>query len=348
MNDGCGVAALPDAKASGSEARASPEQTKDDKAATAEDATALVEAAVADAEADFARVRKNRVACLSLLCRHMQRIERVWGEDADLRQGLLCALSSCLGSLASHDDKVLRELSSLAPKLTPSASLRHFLTICLPVERQHTRGLRDDEFLVLRPDDVGRADSPACPGGAGAAMGASGPEAPVPGRQRMPLVVVMDHLRSAFNVGAIFRSAECLRVSHLHLCGYTATPDESRGQTGRAAMGADVHVPWSHSERTKDVLRELSARGIPVFALETVEGAESVHAFEFPQPCALLLGNERHGIEADLLALCTAPVRIPCYGVKNSLNVSVAFAICAYEIARQWQWTGGDSCTDES
>mmetsp|Transcript_105914 Transcript_105914/g.282080 ORF Transcript_105914/g.282080 Transcript_105914/m.282080 type:complete len:117 (-) Transcript_105914:142-492(-) len=111
-------------------------------------------------------------------------------------------------------------------------------------------------------------------------------------------------------------------------------------------MGADAHVPWSHSDRTRAVLQELRSQGVPVFALETVADAAPVHGFAFPSPCALLLGNERHGIEADLLALCTAPVRIPCYGVKNSLNVSVAFAVCVYELARQWQWSGGDLGTE--
>merc|ERR1712054_123935 len=89
-------------------------------------------------------------------------------------------------------------------------------------------------------------------------------------------------------------------------------------------------------ERTAEVLRELKGRGVPVFALETVADAVSVHDFAFPRPCALLLGNERHGIEADLLALCDAPLRIPCRGVKNSLNVGIAFAVCVYEVARQW------------
>lgn len=299
-------------------------------------APAAAAEAAEEAEAAFAGARRNRTACLALLCRQMQRIERVWGEDAELRRALLRALSSCLQSLASHEDRVLQELSSLAPKLSPEASLRHFLTICLPVERQHTRGLRDDEFLVLRPDDLQRADPPI-----------PGPAPAAGGRRRMPLIAVLDNLRSAFNVGAIFRTAECLRVERLHLCGYTATPTEAGGgqsQTGRAAMGAEVHVPWSQNSRSSEVLQGFRDRGVPVFALETVAGAASVHAFEFPSPCVLLLGNERHGIEADLLALCTAPVRIPCHGVKNSLNVSVAFGICAYEIARQWHWDGGNNC----
>jgi len=302
--------------------------------------TEAVEAADA-AEAAFGRVRKNRVACLAHLCQQTQRIERVWVADAELRRSLLGALSSCLASLAAHPEKVLRELASLSPKISPNASLQHFLTIALPIERQHTRGLCDHEFMVLRPDDLTRADTPSA--GVGPADHKASPHST--GLVRMPLVVVLDNLRSAFNVGSIFRTAECLRVRRLHLCGYTASPAETRAQTGRAAMGAEAHVPWEHRQRAHEVVGELRDAGVPVFALETVAGAEAVHDVSFPSPCALLLGNERHGIEADLLSLCTAPVRIPCHGVKNSLNVAVAFAICAYEVARQWRW-GCDTHAD--
>merc|ERR1719221_27967 len=164
----------------------------------------------------------------------------------------------------------------------------------------------------------------------------------------MALTVVLDNLWSSFNVGSIFRTSECLRVGKLHLCGYTATPegsDKGGNQTGRAAIGADANVPWDHRPKTSDVISELQEQGVPVFALETVEGAASVHAFNFPSPCALLLGNERHGVEADLLSQCTETIRIPCHGFKNSLNVGVAFAICAYEVARQWGWDGAPAVT---
>lgn len=289
----------------------------------------------ADAEAAFKKVWKNRIACLSTLCQHAQRIERVWEADKELRRALLASFSSCLASLSTHKDNTLQELSSLAPKISPSATLKHFLTIALPIERQHTRGLRDHEFLVLRPDDTSRADV-GCAGAHAVADQASVGE-----RSRMPLIVVMDNLRSSFNVGSIFRTSESLRVQKLHLCGYTATPNETKSQTGRAAMGADANVPWDHRQKSYELVQELRDQGVPVIAVETVAGAASVHEFPFPSPCALLLGNERHGLEADLLALCSATVRIPCHGVKNSLNVGVAFAVVAFEVARQWRWDGG-------
>lgn len=144
---------------------------------------------------------------------------------------------------------------------------------------------------------------------------------------------------------AVPRRYECSSCSYV---GYTATPADSKTQTNRAAMGADTLVAWQYKAHVLDAVREAHCRGVPVYALETVDGAASVHEFQFPSPCGLVLGNERHGLEADVIAACTAPIRIPCYGAKNSLNVGVAFVICAFEIARQWRTLGSSvtNCTD--
>eukprot|EP00929_Paragymnodinium_shiwhaense_P054446 TRINITY_DN27291_c0_g2_i1.p1 TRINITY_DN27291_c0_g2~~TRINITY_DN27291_c0_g2_i1.p1 ORF type:complete len:327 (+),score=80.78 TRINITY_DN27291_c0_g2_i1:90-1070(+) len=242
----------------------------EDKRRAAAEAQAETEAHAE--EAAFAKVWKNKVACLSALCKFAQRIERVWeAEDGVLRQALLAAFSRCLASLSTHKDKAVQELSSLAPKIGPSSNLRHFMTIALPIERQHTRGLRDHEFLVTRPDDLRKreglatttsATSTAEPTKADGAEGMAGSSSD---KARMPLTVIMDNLRSAFNVGSVFRTSECLRVEKLHLCGYTATPDESKGQTGRAAMGAEADVPWEHAAKAVDVVKKLREAGIPVY-----------------------------------------------------------------------------------
>ena len=126
-------------------------------------------------------------------------------------------------------------------------------------------------------------------------------------------------------------------ATKIHLCGYTATPNEQ--QTQKATMGAHEAVKWEHHSDTKALLRNLRDQNVPVVALETVDKQEDLHGFKFPRPpmgCALLMGNERHGVEADVLSLCTHVVRIPCYGTKNSLNVGSAFSIAAYELVRQW------------
>ncbi len=148
--------------------------------------------------------------------------------------------------------------------------------------------------------------------------------------------IIVDNLRSAFNVGSIFRTSECLfgPVASIVLTGYTATPEDTA--TRKSAMGMDQVVPWSWVQTVDEAISDAKAQGLTVVALETVEGSPVVHDFVFPRKCALLLGNERHGLEARHINLCDATVQIPCRGVKNSLNVGTAFGICAYEMTRQW------------
>jgi hypothetical protein len=134
-------------------------------------------------------------------------------------------------------------------------SERHFLNLMLPIERKYSRGLRDDGLLALFPITTDDAPVNATGhDGSGAFVGipmgsdvfgdvCGGAGDASSRRDTLPLVVVCDHLRSAFNVGSIFRTAECLGVRELLLCGYTATPDD--GQVVRTSMGTHAAVPWS-------------------------------------------------------------------------------------------------------
>merc|ERR1712086_1033518 len=191
-------------------------------------------------------------------------------------------LRDCLTGLSDHAHADLREMAPLAVRMLHSLNcdLRHFLSLMLPIERQHTRGLADHQFLVTTDDKVIEA-----------AAGEQTAKPPL--AQKQPLTLVLDHLRSAFNVGAIFRTAECVGVQKLILCGYTATPDDAQVQ--RTTMGAHAYVEWEHKQHTAAALDELKAAGVTVVALETVEGAPFVHEYKWPKTgCALVLGNERH------------------------------------------------------
>lgn len=314
------------------------EKGKNQKTREALLASEAVAADEASLEASkFDSVRKNRVACIAHLVQLAQRIERVWDvDDRVLRAALMETLRDALLSLRGHKDRECAVLADLGEKMKSlDMDLKHFLIMVLPIERQHTRGLRDDEFLVTRTEDVPARMSPAS--GQVSTPSASS-------QRRMPLVFVLDNMRSAFNVGAVFRTADCLGLQKMYLCGYTATPEEAKGQVARASMGAHEHVPWEARPRTLPLLFELKEAGMHVVALETVADARYVQDYEFPATgVAVLLGNERCGLEADLLACCTGVVRIPCRGVKNSLNVGIAAAVCGYEIARQWGWDRQDS-----
>ncbi|HIJ66403.1 MAG TPA: TrmH family RNA methyltransferase [Candidatus Hydrogenedentes bacterium] len=151
---------------------------------------------------------------------------------------------------------------------------------------------------------------------------------------RNPVHVVLDNLRSAFNVGSIFRTSDAGAVAHAHLCGMTARPPNLKLQ--KTALGAFDYVPWTYYETTAEALARLRDEDIPVVAIEAVEGAVSHIAFHWPRPVAIVFGHEVRGIGADVLERVDAIVGIPMAGYKNSLNVATAFGIILYEILRQW------------
>eukprot|EP00306_Pavlova_sp_CCMP459_P015546 CAMPEP_0185209770 /NCGR_PEP_ID=MMETSP1140-20130426/64367_1 /TAXON_ID=298111 /ORGANISM="Pavlova sp., Strain CCMP459" /LENGTH=137 /DNA_ID=CAMNT_0027777537 /DNA_START=28 /DNA_END=441 /DNA_ORIENTATION=- len=101
-------------------------------------------------------------------------------------------------------------------------------------------------------------------------------------------------------------------------------------------MGTHEHVEWESVRTALDAIERLRADGVPCVSLETVQGAPQATAFAFPKPCALVLGNERHGLGPDVIGACEGIVQLPCFGVKNSMNVGIAFGICAHEMLRQW------------
>lgn len=150
----------------------------------------------------------------------------------------------------------------------------------------------------------------------------------------MPCVVVLDRLRSAFNVGNLFRLAEATRVTRILTCGYTATPPHPK--LGKTARGCDDLVPCMHVDDAAAALRELREDGTTVYGVETVEGASSVWETTFRFPMAIVLGNEALGISPEALELCDEFVELPCYGVKNSINVGNCAAVVLYAALQQW------------
>jgi len=155
-----------------------------------------------------------------------------------------------------------------------------------------------------------------------------------PVRPHHPVHAVLDNLRSAYNVGSIFRTADAGAVEHLHLCGMSAHPPHKK--IAKTSLGAFEYVPWTYYERTRDALDGLRARGIPVVAVEVTKGAVAHSAFEWPKPVAVVFGNEVDGINAKTLRRCDAVVSIPMQGYKNSINVATAFGVILYEILRRW------------
>lgn len=149
-----------------------------------------------------------------------------------------------------------------------------------------------------------------------------------------PLFVVLDNLRSAYNVGSIFRTAEAARATRLDLCGITPYPPNEK--LDRTALGAAHRVPWEHHIDTCAAVRALQAAGVPVWAVELTHDAVSCFGTRFPSPVALVFGHETAGIDPAVLALADRVVMIPMLGRKHSLNVATSFGIVTFEALRQW------------
>jgi 23S rRNA (guanosine2251-2'-O)-methyltransferase len=145
--------------------------------------------------------------------------------------------------------------------------------------------------------------------------------------------VVLDNIRSAYNVGSILRTSEAAGVEHLHLCGISATPDNPK--VVKTALGAERMVAWSHHIATADVLEELRAQGWTLIAVELTDRGALHCAYSYPEKCALVFGHEVAGVPPALLARCDAVVEIPMLGRKNSLNVATSVGIVLFEIVRR-------------
>ncbi len=151
-----------------------------------------------------------------------------------------------------------------------------------------------------------------------------------------PLVVVAHDLRSAHNVGSVFRTADSAGLARVVLTGFSPTPDH-RG-VAKTALGAQDAVPWTHTPDLADALAALRAEGYTVAALERTDGA--VPPAEVPAdafPLALVLGNEVAGVPDAVLAQADLVIGLPQYGAKASLNVSVAFGVAAYRLVERYR-----------
>ena len=149
----------------------------------------------------------------------------------------------------------------------------------------------------------------------------------------IPLTVVLDNIRSLHNVGAIFRTADGVGVEKVWLCGVTGFPPQA--QITKTALGAEQRVPWRQDRDTVSVLRDLKSAGYEIVLLEQTDQSVDYQDFVPSGPVCLVVGNETQGISPELVAFCDAAVEIPMAGIKNSLNVAVAFGVAAYHIREQ-------------
>ncbi len=154
----------------------------------------------------------------------------------------------------------------------------------------------------------------------------------LPALPRQPLRLVLDHVRSAHNVGALFRTADAVAVDRVILLGYTPHPPNP--QLEKTALGATAYVPWEHRDSAVGLLEELEGEGYQLVALETGPDAAEIWDFTWPEKTALVVGNEVEGVSPEILGACRQKISLPMLGYKASLNVTTALGVAMYEFLR--------------
>lgn len=172
------------------------------------------------------------------------------------------------------------------------------------------RKLKIDEMNRLRPKEYAQAE-------------------------KRPIAIVLDNVRSMHNVGAVFRTADALRLEQLLLCGITGKPPHA--EIHKSALGAEEVVPWSYEKNSLDAVRRLKEKGYQLWALEQAEGSvmlpELATHIDTNRPMAIVLGNEVEGVNQSVMDLCEGTVEIRQYGTKHSMNVSVAAGIVMWVVS---------------
>jgi len=151
--------------------------------------------------------------------------------------------------------------------------------------------------------------------------------------KKLPVYVILNSIRSSYNVGSIFRTSDGAMIEKLFLCGYTPHPPKK--EVLKTALGSQESVIWEFQKDAKEVILSLKEKGVKICGLELTEA--SIPHFNLKKenfPLALVVGNEITGVSQELLDLCDFSIEIPQFGIKQSLNVAVAYGISIFEMRR--------------
>lgn len=155
----------------------------------------------------------------------------------------------------------------------------------------------------------------------------------VQNRPRLPIYAILENIRSAYNVGSMFRTGDALHLGRLYLCGYSAFPPHK--MITKTALGAEHTMPWEQHADAAARARRLQDQGMQIVALE--QTTDAVDFWEAPVrfPACFVVGNEVTGVSDELVALADLCLALPMAGIKQSLNVATAFGVLGYELARR-------------
>lgn len=150
-------------------------------------------------------------------------------------------------------------------------------------------------------------------------------------REKTPLVVVLDNIRSLNNIGSVFRTSDAFLVEKIYLCGITSTPPNV--EIHKTALGAEYSVEWEYLPDTLDIMKKLKEEDYTIFAIEQVENSLMLDTLELDKSkkYAVVLGNEVKGVQQSVVDACNGTIEIPQFGTKHSLNVSVTAGIVIWD-----------------
>ena len=154
------------------------------------------------------------------------------------------------------------------------------------------------------------------------------------GRERNPVWIVLDQVRSMHNVGSVFRTSDAFHISGIVLCGLTPRPPHR--DIHKTALGATDTVPWHYEASVELTLRQFKEDGYRLFAVEQTHNSTSLQEIPYsaPDKMVLIFGNEVNGVSEEALSLCEGSIEIPQWGSKQSLNISVSVGIVLWELMR--------------
>ena len=150
---------------------------------------------------------------------------------------------------------------------------------------------------------------------------------------KIPIIAVLENIRSAYNVGSVFRTADAFLLEGIYICGYTAFPPHK--EIKKTALGADETVHWKQFKNIKEAIEELKSKGYKIFAVEQAAGSVKLNQFNgSTEKLAVVFGNEVTGVEQSTIEIADGCIEIPQLGMKHSLNISVAAGIVLWELIR--------------
>ena len=152
--------------------------------------------------------------------------------------------------------------------------------------------------------------------------------------KKTPITIVLDNVRSALNVGSVFRTSDAFLIENIILCGITAIPPNK--DIRKTALGSTDSVNWKYAKHTTDAVQQLIKEGYHIVGIEQADKSTQLNEFELPKkPIAMILGNEVNGVDQQAIDLCNEVIEIPQFGTKHSLNIAVTTGIVIWDLLKK-------------